>query len=414
MAANRRVQAKKVEKSELVIAIVSDIHAHVRTGSPDNAPSFCEVGESDPMKNSLEALKQFLGKEKLRADILLSPGDLGDRAHPAALRHAWSELQQLKKLLHARELAVTTGNHDIDSRHAHNNLDSRASLQALTPKYPFPSQQANDRYWSRHFVSFRRDAYRLVILNSSAFHGESEASRSTDKEYESGRVTEATIAAIKSELDADKTQPPVNILLCHHHPHPHADLGLGSQDLMEGGQLLLDLLGSGKYGSWLIVHGHKHQPKISIAASEGNFAPVVFAAGSVAVTLYRNIASHTRNQFHLIRLPLAMLDKYGLVGTVESWDYFALQGWKPGGRESKLPGRSGFGWRGTVQALAERVGKKIKGPFPLKWEDVCMKVPELRFVGQTDLNTLVGKLRADGVTVSPEDTVPPLHVWRRQ
>jgi Calcineurin-like phosphoesterase len=144
-----------VKRDRLVVAVISDIHAYEGVAA-DDAPSHCCVTENDPTKNSLVGLRDLIRdlkkKENLTADLLFSPGDLGEKAQPVAIQHVWRELHDLKTLLRAKELIVTTGNHDIDSRFAHNDHDAKGMLQSLEPRYPFADERLTDQYWARHFV----------------------------------------------------------------------------------------------------------------------------------------------------------------------------------------------------------------------------------------------------------------------
>ena len=290
-------------EKRLVVAVISDVHAYEgKDIKPDDIPSHCCITENDPLKNSLVGLHDLIKQEALLADVLLFAGDIGDKAQTIAVQHTWCKLHEIKKLLKVQILAAATGNHDVDSRHDYNKYDAKGMLQALVPPYPFDKDQMNDRYWSRHFELIVRDKYRILVLNSSAFHGEGRFDETKQFEYEHGRVSDHTLKRIREQLDAQDDYPPVNILLCHHHPHPHSELSLGKDDLMTGGDELLGILNTGTYGRWLVIHGHKHHPKMEYAAG-GSSAPIVFAAGSLAKILYGELQTNSRNQFYILEFP---------------------------------------------------------------------------------------------------------------
>jgi 3',5'-cyclic AMP phosphodiesterase CpdA len=223
--------------NSLQIAIVSDLHAFDDPQGKED-PSYLSIAlpDNEPGKHPIAALIQLIGRESLRADLLLCGGDIGDKARPAAIKFAWASLERVRKALDAERLAITTGNHDYDSRHAYNSFDAKGVLQALDPPYPLPHEADNDKYWARNFVFVEGAAYRLVVLNSSAYHGQG------SDEVEHGRVSDATLERLKAGL-ITLAPKPVNILLCHHHPKPHSELGLGEADTMRNGQQLLDLPG---------------------------------------------------------------------------------------------------------------------------------------------------------------------------
>jgi hypothetical protein len=338
-----------------------------------------ETAETDPGKNPIAGLHKLFLEEEIRAEILLCPGDIGHQAQQIALQHAWSALHNLKKSLAVDHLIATTGNHDLDSRYLTNEYDALEYLKNLSPPFPFPTEEMNDKFWSQHFAILEGDSYRVVVLNSSAYHG------AGGKERDHGRIAPLTIAKIKRTLEAVAPKV-VNILLCHHHPQQHMEVNLGDYDIMKYGQLLLDLLGSGKLGRWLVVHGHKHHPKLAYA-SGGGAAPIVFSAGSLCASLYPELQSVTRNQFHLISRPLNVISESGLVGLVQSWDWASGEGWARAGRQSGLPSVCGFGYRGDPLLLANRIASEMSGDVK-EWSDIRSKIPEVDFLVPQDFSAM--------------------------
>lgn len=324
----------------------------------------------------------------------------------------WRALHELKAMLKAKFLLATTGNHDIDSRHEYNHYDAKGLLQSLNPRYPFPTDSQNDKYWSRHFAIVAKPDFRILVLNSSAFHGEGRYNDMQRYEYEQGRISDFTLAMLKSELE--KTPPaPINVLLCHHHPHQHAELRLSADDLMLGGAELLSLLGSGSHGRWLVVHGHKHHPKLEYA-SGGSSSPIVFAAGSLAAVLFRELQTATRNQFYILDLPAAQIGTLGFVGRFTSWDWATGHGWLPAGKGSGLPHSGGFGWRGDILLFAENVAAHVQS-VSMKWTDITTHFPLLNFVLPQDLIHLLNTLEeTHRLTVEPMGELVPVIVGRPQ
>ncbi len=272
----------------LRFAVASDLHVYEVEG--DNSPSALRVGadETDHLRHPIAALLHLIRSQDLRADALLCPGDLGDRASTAGIQYAWAKLVQLQKAIRAKELFATVGNHDVDSRGKSNKFDPRGFLQTLDPPFPYKTLAISDHYWSRHFAVIERSNFRIVLLNSSAFHG-------YESEHIHGRVSEHTLSALEKALVRSKTPPLVNILLCHHHPMLHSDRKLGDHDTMKQGQELLDMIN--QHSEWIVIHGHKHDPRLSYASGQSSVTPIVFAAGSLTASLYPEIASSARNQF---------------------------------------------------------------------------------------------------------------------
>ena len=403
---NRRQKNNQSSAQDsLSVAVISDIHAYQGL-TPDQAPSHCCVTENDATKNPLVSLRDFISAEKLTANLLMCPGDLGDKAHPVAIQHVWRELHCIRDLLKATMLIPTAGNHDVDSRHVYNHFDAKGLLQSLEPSFPFADERLNDQYWSRHFVILRGPTYRILVLNSSAFHGEGRIDTTSKHEYEQGRISEYTLNRIRKELQSGQ-RVPINICLCHHHLHPHSELRLGESDLMMGGQALLQLLENS--GRWLVIHGHKHHPKLQNAAGSAS-SPIVFAAGSLAAVFHGELQTAARNQFYVLEFPNKHYDQFGFVGRFRSWDWLSGHGWIPA--KSNLPANGGFGWRGDLGKLSREIAGEVRRRA-IQWPDLVSKIKSLAYLSPVDLEQLVKLLRDDrNLIVQPEDAIPPTLIGR--
>jgi predicted phosphodiesterase len=383
----------------LRIAIISDLHAYEAEVGPAAPSYFCIRDTSrSPGSNPIAALEELMKSENLRADIVLCPGDVTDKAHPGALAHGWRVLNDFKAPLQASFLAATTGNHDVDSRLTYSSYSLTDALKNLAPAYPLPDcdQAENNAYWGRGFAVVDHQMVRILVINSSGQHG-------TADECKRGRLGARELDEIDRTLTG--TSRTINIALCHHHPHQHMEIGLGEDDVMRGGQLFLDMLGSGRHGRWVVIHGHKHHPKITYS-SGGAASPVVFASGSVSAQLYPSLATVARNQFYIMTLESNPLPDVTLGGTVACWDWAAGAGWRKAGDTSGLPHEFGFGCRHDPRAVAERVAGHLSSPV-MKWHDVLRVVPELRYMLPQDVALVIAHLATDfSVNADPATGTP--------
>jgi|SRR5579864_1278795 len=374
--------------SPLTIAVASDLHAFAEEADAGVRPSHLKIGcpETLPGQHPIAGLLDLIQSNALHADLLLCPGDLGDKATPEGIAYAWKAMHRIKQALGAASLATTTGNHDVDSRQKYNRYDPESVLKNLDPPYPFPDEVLNDRYWARKYVVLSTARYRLVVLNSSGYHV------GPNDEVMHGRIGVDTLEHLRQDLQATG-RPTVNLLLCHHHPQQHSELRLADYDVMKEGQQLLDLLGSGLFGRWLVVHGHKHHPKLTYA-SGGALSPVVFSAGSLCASLYLELQTACRNQFYLIRLEPTSIEEQGLFGTITAWDWATGKGWAPSGDRSGLPHHSGFGYRGDLYALARRVAVLVDDKA-MSWDTITGALPEVNSILPQDLRVLQELLKAE-------------------
>jgi predicted MPP superfamily phosphohydrolase len=373
----------KHNANSLSIAVLSDLHAFDKTqySEKNKYPSFLDmsIGEGRTNEQPISALKDLIESNKLKTDILLCAGDMGDKSNPSYIQYAWTKLQELKDILGASIIAATPGNHDHDSRSNYCKYDPRGALQTLSPKFPYENDIEFNKFWATNYLIISNNLFRLVIFNSSAFHG-------VANEREHGRISPYTLDNLGNDLGNTK-EPPINILVCHHHPQKHEDLNLSDYEVMEGGQSLLKLLGSGKFGNWLVIHGHKHFPKLSYAQGFTG-GPIVFSAGSLCAFLEPEIQAKARNQFYIIKFNLVDFNKYGFVGRFEAWDWSIGIGWMPASDNSGLPTSGGFGYRTQLDLLASKIAKFVNDSPKMEWTEITSSYPELLYLLPGDLTIL--------------------------
>ncbi len=362
------------------VAVVSDLHAYQKVSSGSQRPSHLKVGSTDtqPENHPIVGLKALIASENLHADLLLCPGDIGHQACPVSINYAWNALQEITSAIGASDIVATVGNHDVDSRYIFKNADANQTLKNLS-NFPLRDVNSNNLYWAREYATVKKPPIAILTFNSSAHHGK----EANEKNH--GRITNEGLSLVRSQLTEFQNLP-IKILLCHHHPHQHSELNLGAADIMDRGQQLLDVLASDPDGTWLVIHGHKHHPKITYA-SGGSSSPVVFAAGSLCSELFLELQTAARNQFHLITFDLDDIQRLGLVGEVKSWYWLYGAGWAPAKPTTGLPYKCGFGCRGQVSNLADRVAHLAAGELK-NWEDVLLQIPELRYLIPQDAELL--------------------------
>ncbi|MBK8466325.1 MAG: metallophosphoesterase [Chloracidobacterium sp.] len=391
----------------LTIAVVSDLHAYDYPIDKEPPPStLCTLDSETPHnRHPIAALSHLIHTEPaLRSNILMCCGDMGDKARPAGINYTWQKLQALKSELGASELFVTPGNHDVDSRHKHNDFDAKGYLQGLTPRFPFEDEHIWDRFWSRNYVVMTMPHYRVVVLNTSAYHG------GQPEEYEHGRISTRTVDQLKNELVELETREPrtINILLCHHHPHNYGDLEENDQSLMSGGNRLLQTLDQ-LDSDWIVIHGHKHHPRIAYAA--GDSSALVFSAGSLCAP--NGPSTGIRNQFYLLTFPL---ESDTLIGKFQAWDWIPNIGWQLAQRTSGLPSSGGFGNRQKPNAIAKEINEIFLArsqPY-LSWSEITGALPLVEYVLPDSLEKVIKRLReTHGIQTSRNtDGTSPLQIGK--
>jgi 3',5'-cyclic AMP phosphodiesterase CpdA len=371
--------------------IVSDIHAFgAKENSSGSVLDYSPAVSSSP--NPLRDLIRQVQSTGMKADVLICAGDISNRADAAGLREAWKDLQELAKALGNAELIATNGNHDLDSRFLSNEIDPdpKGTLLSLDPPFPFSDKTLNNQYWARNFALVPHPSgVMMAVLNTCAYHG------GLQSEINHGRVSKRTITELCEALEVTKGYK-AHVLVCHHHPLPlNGWAGAADMEYIRNGQELLDGILKATSTSWLVVHGHRHTPRLVHGASDNNDVPFVFGAGSLGARL-----TGVANQFHMITLHVPPENDHASIsGVVETWFWSDSTGWKLNTGTSRLPAECGFGYRGQVKRLVAKISEICNLRTYLTWNEVQELHPGVRFLMPDSLREFENELEVAGLAV---------------
>jgi len=375
----------------LRIAVLTDLHAFAGK-SGDGAPSWLALGEDqgNARSNPFASLSSLVERENLTADIVMCCGDMGDKASPEGQQYVWREVGALKEQLGASEALGTAGNHDLDSRFQHTSFDAKGQIQALSPPFPVSERSAWLEYWAQNYTILEHLGARIVLLNSAAYHGY--AKNPSSPEYEHGRVSDRTLEALMKDLK-ERGEYAANVLVCHHHPFKNDVIKIPDYSQMENGDRLINELSTSLTGPWLIIHGHKHMPRVFYAPG-GNSAPAIFSAGSFSARLYPEYMDLARNEFYILdlQIPLQPGLETSVKGIINTWQWSFGNGWVKPTAGKGLGPSAAFGTRAEVGAVAAELAQSLMAGYSGKsvsWDDVIRLNPRVRYLIPEDLKQLL-------------------------
>lgn len=375
---------------EMTVAIVSDLHCHHSSCQPAESLLITDADRSPSSQHPVEALLELIEKTGLRADALLMPGDLTNKVDRQGLHSGWAFIREIATALKATTLAATLGNHDVISRKP--TSDAFQMARGLRPKFPTPSCAAYDEFWGKGFCLLEQDDFRVLVINSVASHTNEETAKQ-------GLVSNQQLDEIDRSLTS-RASKTFQIALCHHHPMLHEDINLGKSDVMENGSLLTTLLAERSFN--LVVHGHKHHPKLSYAPGASPLP--VLASGSFAAGMKSGLATRTRNVFHLVTLNKGTDGGGSGTGKVLTWQFRQWKGWTPATWDAAdFPHRTGFGCHEPPDSLARQVEAAFRkqDATVCKWRDVSSLVPGLGLIPPATFEAVGRYLKANRFDLSP-------------
>jgi len=367
------------------IAVLSDLHP-VRTTDSDD--SFFVVDKpSDPSGSPVDAIIELIKKESISVDVLLCAGDIGNKGCPEKFQYGWKFLNKLKKELSADILVAVPGNHDHDSRYQHSEYDPKYNLQNISPPFPCADDKDNTHFWAWHFVTKEFKNFSFHMLNTSAFHG-------IKTESKHGRISDLTTSRLISKVEEidDREDKKINIVVCHHHPFPMDRIKYKDYEAMEGGDVLISEIESSSKSNWMFIHGHLHFPRVMYAHAQGTQGALIFSAGSFSGPLDPEYHKDISNQFYVLDIEDIAEDSPDIKGTFKTWDWHPSVGWRPACCEGGLPANGGFGFKGSIKALANSIENELTSQAEICGTVLYEKLADLKFVTPVDLKAIRDQL----------------------
>jgi predicted phosphodiesterase len=369
--------------------VVSDLHVVGADTAAHKHESFSNNIDSDGrLRTPFNRLDVLIDRDEITADIVVCCGDLTNRAGKDGFVHGWDRLEQLTRKLKASTLIFTPGNHDLDVRNIHGTGDPRVCLKSVVRETSLePTAATGHRLATDHFeLHILHPEVLVLVIDSNGptptLHG-----------GKTGEISIDTVDMIDTAIASIADAPQYGVVVCHHHPYRHGDIDLADYSELKGAPELLNMLRRHRSTDWLIVHGHKHYPRVTRV---GDFT--VFAAGSFSGSLHGIQATVARNQCYLISIvrDAALGDAHPPVGKVQAWDWAGVQ-WIDALGGFGIPSLGGFGSRGDLRTLTAEVARFVmEGHLGVRAaEDVVTEFAAIRYLMPDDETELRRALKRD-------------------
>ncbi|TBB15019.1 metallophosphoesterase (plasmid) [Rhizobium ruizarguesonis] len=392
--------------------LISDIHATNEDPSSSSASSYVSSysASASARLDPISELEVVIREDKLNPDYILCPGDITNRSNPQAFTYAWERLNKLAISCGAK-LIATIGNHDLDSRYKENRFDPRGYVMSTKPQIPVVERERFLEFWAENFTVISEPDCNIVVVNTAAYHG---GGKEVAAEIEHGRISELTLLAI---AEAIKRAPKAdtNVLLCHHHPIKGDQGDVEFVGQTRGGEKLIETLEKAR-SSWILIHGHKHVPDIFYGHGGAN-APIIVGCASFSAQINADSQNKNPNQFHFLITDPAGARSEGLTtaGSLLSWTWQPGVGWSKASRGAVgLPHFAGFGFRGSVRTLVDRVDEMLKagGSTYATWPDAVGTVAALERLTPVDFEAFESALADSGLRILSNRDGSPAQIGR--
>jgi predicted phosphodiesterase len=381
---------------QMTFGVISDLHCRLATDSND---SFLKVGSPrvPSGRHPVQSLLELIDHENLAVDVLLVPGDLANKVCVEGLNQGWDYCIEIAKRLNARLIIPVIGNHDIDSKRLRPENAVFGPVRNMRPEFPFLLPANNASYFADGYCVIAEADVEVIALNTVIDQlDEISAKRGTFSIERIQRMEKALSASLRS---------PLRIALMHHHPILHSETFMGDDDVIPTGDNLVAALR--RLGCRLIIHGHKHIPRLSTLNGVS-----IFASGSFSAML-QEYGTLFGNTFHIINVEGTAPDD--VKGRIMTWVFQLGKGWRRSNEEFRgFPFLAGFGSSMGVAEIVERLVELANVDLQTNRfleHQVYSSVPEIKHLTPVQRNDLnIALLPHDLKISSLEDG--QLELWR--
>lgn len=379
--------------SPLKIAVISDLHVGNARGSDLNPKSSREVDVL--VDDYVERFVKFIKGNSITADYLVVPGDVSHGAEPRQIKIASGAIERFAKVLDVplSNVLFVPGNHDVNWGIVKLDMPEGADGHQYKSQYHmyryvtfsddetlFPCLSEGETrsiFEPPFFRSWAFDDLVAVGYNSSWDDG-------PIQEVNCGKISEGHLSQLEShlsklELNSDK----LAVFIVHHHPVVHSDVEIDDYSTLQNADKLLDLLH--RYQFDIVIHGHKHQPRLQTHfAGVGNHM-LIICAGSFSSSVH-GFPPLTTNQFHLLHFDERDHTSGCVLGAMKSWIFTLERGWI---RSFSTEGvgvdhEVHFGAYPDVTRLVDELKRIIEQLFETKqfmqWHDIVNIDPKMKRV----------------------------------
>ncbi|HKV94354.1 MAG TPA: metallophosphoesterase [Candidatus Angelobacter sp.] len=378
---------------KIKLAVMSDLHCHLSEESdpvtqrivrPES--SFLTVGalRRPSTHHPIQALVDLIHDQTMATEALLVPGDLANQASQEGLAHAWDSVLEIGRELRAQYVIPVLGNHDLDTHKVRGTRTPTHAAEFLRPGFPFASPLSCQQFLSEGYcVLPLTPEVEIILVNTVIDYSDRSVAKRGSFPIERVENLRQTVGLLP--------RPKIRIAMMHHHPILHSTKFMNVNDVIETGDQLLSALR--EVGCGLVIHGHKHEPRLTqVNIPTGSIA--VFAAGSFSAMLGQ-ISSVARNLFHLVQVESLDSPDVILRGSITSWEWAKGSGWV---KALLFPHHIGFGRRVTLETMLGQLrklaaSKRLRQSF--NHDEILVAAPELQYSSDDDVSQMSGELRKD-------------------
>jgi len=397
----------------LNLAVVSDIHVGSAARARDLDPQDCGKGVRDD--DYVSRFVEYCRNNNIRADFLIVPGDITNRATPDEFQLASRRLVELASGLEVPEdrILFVPGNHDVDWSVLKSDPPDKSGFrfaqryQPLSqPNCIFSTILQKSSYGTvtdKPYFCLWDLPEMLVVGHNSALHDK------PDSTVHHGLIPQESLLKLDEVLSRHPIEETrARLMIVHHHPLQYSDPIPNEPDFsaMTNAEALLKLLAKHKFD--LLIHGHKHKPNFNIHLIDSYFAIPILGAGSFSYQLDSRWNGLVNNQFHHVEIHDRDPSDARLRGCLHSYTYLCGHGWRQSRDHNGIDHCIYFGGLASegqlLPLLRSTISAELRQRSYVRWNEVSELHKELLYVPRKLLIQCLKTLQSDlGYTLYDSD-----------
>jgi len=352
-------------------------------------------------------------------DLLCITGDISNGAHADEFRLADSVIERIAKKLNIPDESIffVPGNHDVHwpvMQLAPSDFWEAMKYAPLLQKtlkfHTYLSHKKAGAFDEHpHFVLWDHPKAFVIAINSAAYDG-------PEVKNHAGIFKQSSVDALKQMLQLELPANDERLRLCliHHHPIQYSEPSPDAQDvsILTNAENLLNTLTEFKFD--LLLHGHKHHPRLNTHSGNNVQPYVTMGGGSFSATLYPVYYGSLANLFHVININGRNKNTRGIEGSVQTWMFNPKNKWQPSHVKMGMPHTEVFGAHFSPSEIEAKVGTIvatiIADQSVCSVEDLEREDSQLKHVRRTALYAALKAVSdAQGLKMIGDEDASELH-----
>jgi len=358
------------------ILVISDLHIGDAARGKD-----LRVGDHDKWldENYINDFIVFVSKRIARVDYLLIAGDISNRGGFDELRLGKNVINRIVEGLKIskEKVVIVPGNHDVDwdvLRLRDGGIGS-AELRKSQRYDPFKKVFCDDEkvlklFDKPYFTSWDFEGLFVVGFNSGW-------DDDNEKYVHNGKIDDEVISQIEKHIKESDAENKIKLFITHHHLFQFSDKVSDITDvsIMVNAENLIRMLARNRFD--MVVHGHKHVPRIFTQDIDALHPISYLCAGSFSAILNQRLSGHVLNMFHVIDFDEVKDEGSRVHGFVENYSYSSPHKWLESKRLNAgvLP-KEGFGSYSCMTMLLKEIlpemAKILNEENHILWKKFCL------------------------------------------